>query len=403
MTLLLDNVGWVATILGGLVGAIQLVLWIRDAGPTRLKGFRFAFVGAAVVMALCGALWIARTSQTDVNHPSKVPDQTDAERRMKQFEKERFPNGLSPSSRGPSIALAAAVLGYAHDERAGPRVVAVLPFENLSNVRSKLVEQTVSTDSGVATAPKAVMVDSLSQSARLSVEEVLVQHVSSKFRVVERRRIDQILLEKDFGRILADETKAAAFAGAQGATTLVLGTIKSLDRSTREFDGYGIKLKRDVARIEINVRVIDVASLEVIVSKPFEASIAIDETANLHQSMPDVADRLLKQCASLMQQDQSFLRDVMTRNPAEVDSFVKVKVESSIEGADVLVDGEFIGNAPAEFDARVSRSILVEVERAGFGKWSRRLTPRSDMVFKASLERLPPPTAEDKESTKKEN
>src|SRR5205085_8012906 len=103
-----------------------------------------------------------------------------------------------------------------------PRVIAVLPFENLSSVRSKLVEQKVSSEEGAPATPKSVMVDPLAQSARLYVEEVLVRQANPQFRVVERRRIDQILLEKDFERVLGDDTKAAAFAGAQGATPLVL-------------------------------------------------------------------------------------------------------------------------------------------------------------------------------------
>jgi Curli production assembly/transport component CsgG/PEGA domain len=402
MNVILDNIGWVGGILGGIVAFVEMVKWFSRRKSMKRYDFQFTAIGIAVIAAICGGLWFIRIRHPEPANSPAPPSKTGAEERMERFDKERHPNGLSGVPAGPGAAVAIAAMGFGPDDPKKPRVIAVLPFENLSNVRSNLVEQKVSSEEGAPATPKSVMVDPLAQSARLYVEEVLVRQANPQFRVVERRRIDQILLEKDFERVLGDDTKAAAFAGAQGATALVLGSIKSLDRSTREFEGYGIKIKRDVARIEINVRVIDTSSLEVIVSKPFEASLAIDDTPNLHQSMPDVANRLLKQCASLIQQDQAFLRDVMTRNPAETEGFVKLKVESSVEGSDVLVDGEFVGNAPAEIDARIGRPILVEVERAGYAKWSRRLTPRSDMVFKASLESKGPGDSEKREPVKKD-
>jgi hypothetical protein len=67
-----------------------------------------------------------------------------------------------------------------------------------------------------------------------------------------------------------------------------------------------------------------------------------------------------------------------------------VALRSVPEGADVFVDGEFVGNSPATLKLHPGKH-SVRVGAKGYKDWSRDLTvlPGSDVKLTAELERLP--------------
>ncbi len=67
---------------------------------------------------------------------------------------------------------------------------------------------------------------------------------------------------------------------------------------------------------------------------------------------------------------------------------VSITVNSEPSGADIIVDGDFMGNTPAEIKIDKGRHTL-EIDRQGHQKWSRQINATDGLKISPVLEKHP--------------
>ena len=87
--------------------------------------------------------------------------------------------------------------------------------------------------------------------------------------IVERQRVDSLLVEAEFGRMsgLVDSEKALKLGKMVGAELIVLGTITDLHDEVAKFQGYGIKTENTDVICQIRVRLLEIETGKVRFSK----------------------------------------------------------------------------------------------------------------------------------------
>src|SRR5262245_46062298 len=119
---------------------------------------------------------------------------------------------------------------------AGDRVVAVLPFHNLSGTQQYI---TYEADSGSMGNPRhQVRVDRYSHAPREILEDIIAKIPG--IRLVERATFDRTMIDIS-GSIrdgLLDDEGAQKVGVALGADAIVLGTIVEMNEFVSEYNGY---------------------------------------------------------------------------------------------------------------------------------------------------------------------
>jgi serine protease Do len=66
---------------------------------------------------------------------------------------------------------------------------------------------------------------------------------------------------------------------------------------------------------------------------------------------------------------------------------VSVMIKSDPEGADIIIDGNFVGNTPSSVLVKSGEHTIV-IEKPGYKKWDRfiRIDPRSNITLNATLD-----------------
>jgi hypothetical protein len=70
---------------------------------------------------------------------------------------------------------------------------------------------------------------------------------------------------------------------------------------------------------------------------------------------------------------------------------VKCNFSSTPSGADIIIDGKYVGNTPSEIGVRTGTHVVV-ISMPGFAEWKRELTVAADSLVNvtASLQKAQP-------------
>ena len=184
------------------------------------------------------------------------------------------------------------------------------------------------------------------------------------------------------------EWKQGLVTSAHGAHLVVLTSILDLHRTpgVQDFRGNNDKV---VALVEM--RGLDRKGVTVFSKKAYGEANAVSSPkfsgdVNAPESL--ASWQAISSCLGSL---RGFLRDQQDL-PANLD--IEVIIESTPPGADVLVDGSFIGNTPLTIKLP-PRQLTLALEKGGCKAWSRQLTPITGMHIQPMLEpsgnAAPPP------------
>jgi curli biogenesis system outer membrane secretion channel CsgG len=154
------------------------------------------------------------------------------------------------------LVLAFLILtGNARGQESGA-IVLVTPFENLSKVKS-MTRYEVQSGKNPGNPRRGFTIDRYSEIPRSILEDMLV---NMDVRIVERQRIDQLLLESEFIRLsgLIEPETALRTGKMLGANLLVMGTIVNIQTKTAIFTGYGLKQETSSVECLIRIRLVDI-------------------------------------------------------------------------------------------------------------------------------------------------
>jgi hypothetical protein len=150
--------------------------------------------------------------------------------------------------------------------------ILVAPFENMSPYKAM---SSYTTNTGSYNDPKRIFtIDRYSEIPRSLIEDAIVNIGGS---VVERQRIDQLILESDFVTMsgLVESSKSIEVGKMLGASSVLQGTIVEIREKKTRFDGYGISKSIKKIISTLRVRVIDIESGKIIYSKTSEGSASL--------------------------------------------------------------------------------------------------------------------------------
>lgn len=167
--------------------------------------------------------------------------------------------------------------------------------------------------------------------------------------------------EQSFGRLL-------------NADALVSGSILRYEVERRKFEGFDTTALQDISRMAISLQVLDVQSGMVRFSKTFD----IDRTKQYPKvsSAPSrPVDRTSELLEALLAQAQDELKSALQQIGAGLSragQFIRVPVSSSPPGANVSVDGTFVGISPLTLQVTLGEHEIV-IALPGHQTWRQRV------------------------------
>ena len=146
-------------------------------------------------------------------------------------------------------------------------IILVTPFENQSKQNEKIDYQV-----GNKEPKRSFKVDRYTMAPRALLEDTLsnIEGVT----IIERQRVDTLLLESDFGQNsgLVDPEKAIKLCRALGANLFIVGTIVDLSDETKKFEGYGIITENTTVTCQMRIRLLEFETGKILFSKVVKGS-----------------------------------------------------------------------------------------------------------------------------------
>jgi len=177
------------------------------------------------------------------------------------------------------------------------------------------------------------------------------------------------------------------------AKYLVTGAISNFRVDERASTAYGVSRKLVSTRVSLDMRAVDVETSEVVYQASPRKTVDIQVPEGVTQ-ITDIYDWESVLRTAIEQASDDLINGLSKGigGTATASEVVAVHVESTPAGADVLVDGDFVGNTPADIKVAKSKHVL-RIEKQGYQGWERNISAVDGMKVAPTLEKVPaPPT-----------
>jgi hypothetical protein len=272
-------------------------------------------------------------------------------------------------------------------------VILVAPFENLSRTKD-MIDYEVATGTDPDKPKRTFRVDRYAEAPRGILEDIFVSFAG--VQIVERQRLDQLLLEGEFGRFsgLVDPEKAVKLGKMLGATAVVMGTIQNVSSATRTFSGYGITTRNTVVTAAVRVRIIDVATSRVVFSEILKGNTVQSASQAGANAESDAPFSAMEDALQRLREDEGVQEAILGRRPegksvasraAEDVQEVEVDFSPKPDNTDVEIDGKYIGGSPLKWKLRTGADVKVKFLKTGFKPKEMTISPRAGMAITTQL------------------
>ncbi len=265
-------------------------------------------------------------------------------------------------------------------------MVLIPPFENFSDKKS-LTYYEVPIRGGDGEGTVRIQVDAYSHAPRTGLEEILADHIGPSFKLIERQRLDQMLAEGEFAdkSMMVDEDSAFRLGKVLGANTVVLGSIRSIEQERKQFKGYGVDTENIVVTGKINIRAIELETMEILRSRTFEAEVTYRGSNFGRQESSDVARDVIDAVMEKVAEDEEFIQSIVGSASDAAAEKVEIEIASTPPGADVMIEGEYVGNTPLKIALPVGEALEITLSLSGYEEWTRKMKPRDGMSVAPTL------------------
>ncbi len=269
-------------------------------------------------------------------------------------------------------------------EARGGHIVLVPPFQNLSPTKA-MISYEVATSSDHDNPKRSFRVDRYSEAPRGILEDILVgiRGVS----VVERQRVDAILLESEFGHFsgLVDTQQAVQMGKLLGANSIVMGSILDINTDTSNFSGYGIKTKHTQVKSSVRIRLIDIGSGRVTFSKIVKGEVTYSSSSFGGTNNSDVAFAVIEAALEELR-GMLDLQDALSgESNIDNSSGVTVKFSPIPDNCDIDIGGSYMGGSPIEIRLAADKPIAVRISKAGYQSWEKTIVPKEGLIVRPEL------------------
>lgn len=214
------------------------------------------------------------------------------------------------------------------------------------------------------------------------ISEALVN--SGLFDVFERERLATLIQEQNLQTSgMVDAETAISLGKLSGVKYIVTGKIMNFGRELKTFNGYGANTQTAFYRLKADMKVIETETGKVLFSKTADA-----EEKQFSASAYDNMDTTM--ASKLAEKVSAKLVSAMLANtlfkpaaPAGSDK-ISVAITSLPDGADVEVDGVYLGNTGRDYKLTAGMH-EVKISLPGYEEWIKKVQVQEGSSFKANL------------------
>ncbi|HKI04293.1 MAG TPA: PEGA domain-containing protein [Thermoanaerobaculia bacterium] len=204
--------------------------------------------------------------------------------------------------------------------------------------------------------------------------------------LLTRDRLDSVRKELNLPDSVQTGTGISHLGRLLKADAIVTGSILRYDVERRTFEGYGTSALQDVFRMSISLQILHVDTGKVQFSKNFD----IERTqqypvASSAPSQP--INRKSELLGLLLDQAKGEMRNALGQVAAgggDATKFIAVRVTTSPAGADVILNGTYLGHTPYTLQVTADSHEL-QLELAGHESWRRRVKIEPGMAIEVNL------------------
>lgn len=225
--------------------------------------------------------------------------------------------------------------------------------------------------------------------------------------VVTRDKLNALMKEQELAAsgLVGDQAKSTRFAGLLGADYMITGSVLQYAVEHRRFNSFGVNTLTLFHRMKVSLQVVDLGSAKISFAKTYDLEYKDTQGSQTYMGgyvlagrERDLLDGLVKQGSEDLQ--KAVLAHTSAGAPGKK---VKIPVTSTPPGADIELNGLYIGSTPSEVEMEEGVQTL-KVNLSGFRPWEKKVKVSADLKVVATLAPLPDEaklTIEQKVETKK--
>jgi TolB-like protein len=211
-------------------------------------------------------------------------------------------------------------------------------------------------------------------------------------RAVTRDKLQAVIREQNLGSAgyVGNSAKASSLANLLGADFMVTGSVVQYSSERRPFQGYGTSTLTVFHRMKVSMQLVDLETAELVFAKVYDLEVKdFYPNASSAPYENDAKERDL--LAQLVEKASPELQASLGRQTGAPQAAATVRVRFSTEpaGADIEVNGLYIGSTPAELalDEGVQ---VVTLSRQGYEIWTKKVKVAPGLAIAVNLAPLPP-------------
>lgn len=205
------------------------------------------------------------------------------------------------------------------------------------------------------------------------------------FCVVERARVAALLQEIGFvySGLVDQERSAVQIGKLLGADFIALGTIVNYSTDRVGYSGYVIHVGTTIYSLQVAVKLVEVTSGSLVYSDLLEGRQSVIEFSGLRLTLENVERSLL---TKVLRSFVEWLKDVEIFTPGQAASQeVAVPFESFPTGANVEINGVYVGSTPMTFPLESGVIYKIRITYPGTIPWEMQVRVYPNLVVRVTL------------------
>lgn len=177
----------------------------------------------------------------------------------------------------------------------------------------------------------------------------------------------------------------------KGAEWMIVGAIDNYRVDEVKGSAYGMNVRKVITKVSLNIRVIDVATGGMVFSETTKggSSMRIPESVSEITTIYDWEQSLQVAVSDATGKLITHLKKLDSSGGEKVSQMVSLNIESDPAGADIKIDGVFVGNTPTQLNIK-GEVCEISLELQGHKPWKNKMMPRSGMLVKPVLQSINP-------------
>ena len=214
------------------------------------------------------------------------------------------------------------------------------------------------------------------------------------FDVIEREKLKSLMSEMNFGLSGFVDAKTAVKLGKiYGATHLMTGRVISVEREDSSFSGgnYGISGTNVAWNLSISVRIFEVQTGKIVYSDRARARWVARNSERSKSTTSTPYDRIAESAAvevvagiAKSPFGGGLAAGAATSSP-QSSATINVQIDSDPPGADIEVDGIFIGNTGSSYSLNPGIR-LIKISRGKAKVWEKKVEVKTGLKINAVLD-----------------